>query len=151
MDNELDLLEDLDNSELDGASKEKSARAFRTISEVSEDLGVQPHTLRFWEEKFPDVVVPVKRSGDRRYYRPEDVQLLSKINFLLHDQKYSISGVQKLIEEGKLNSTVELLSNNDGVIPEKKASNENLPENFAELESLIQEITEISDILRKYA
>jgi DNA-binding transcriptional MerR regulator len=76
----------------------KSASAFRTISEVSEDIGVPQHVLRFWETKFP-AIKPMKRGGNRRYYRPEDIQLLQAINRLLYTDGYTIKGVQKLIKE----------------------------------------------------
>lgn len=76
----------------------KSASAFRTISEVSEDIGVPQHVLRFWETKFP-AIKPMKRGGNRRYYRPEDIQLLQAINRLLYTDGYTIKGVQKLIKD----------------------------------------------------
>lgn len=76
----------------------KSATAFRTISEVAEDLGLPQHVLRFWETKFPQIH-PLKRGGGRRYYRPEDVVLLKRIRDLLHSQGYTIKGVQKLLRE----------------------------------------------------
>ena len=79
----------------------KSPSAFRTISEVAEDLDLPPHVLRFWETKFSQVH-PLKRGGGRRYYRPEDVQLLSHIRSLLYDEGYTIKGVQKLMCEGNL-------------------------------------------------
>lgn len=79
----------------------KSPSAFRTISEVAEDLDLPPHVLRFWETKFSQVH-PLKRGGGRRYYRPEDVQLLSHIRSLLYDEGYTIKGVQKLMREGNL-------------------------------------------------
>ena len=77
----------------------KSAGAFRTISEVAEELGVPQHVLRFWETKFLQVK-PLKRGGGRRYYRPEDVALLSEIRALLYEDGYTIRGVQKLFREG---------------------------------------------------
>ncbi len=77
----------------------KSAAAFRTISEVSDDLDVPPHVLRFWETKF-NQVRPLKRGGGRRYYRPEDVALLQRIRELLYREGYTIKGVQKLLREG---------------------------------------------------
>ncbi len=80
---------------------EKSATAFRTISEVADDLEVPQHVLRFWETKFPQIR-PMKRGGGRRYYRPEDIDLLRAIRGLLYDQGYTIKGVQKLIREGTL-------------------------------------------------
>lgn len=76
----------------------KSPEAFRTISEVAEELGVQQHVLRFWETKFPQIT-PLKRGGGRRYYRPEDVDFLKHIQKLLHDDKYTIKGVQQLFKE----------------------------------------------------
>lgn len=77
----------------------KSAEAFRTISEVATDLDVPQHVLRFWETKFSQVR-PMKRGGGRRYYRPEDVELLRTIRSLLYDDGYTIKGVQKLLREG---------------------------------------------------
>ncbi len=75
----------------------KSAAAFRTISEVAGDLDVAQHVLRFWESKFPQVR-PLKRGGGRRYYRPEDVDLLRQIRTLLYEEGYTIKGVQKLLK-----------------------------------------------------
>jgi DNA-binding transcriptional MerR regulator len=74
----------------------KSAAAFRTISEVAGELDVAQHVLRFWESKFPQVR-PLKRGGGRRYYRPEDVELLRQIRALLYDEGYTIKGAQKLL------------------------------------------------------
>ena len=76
----------------------KSADAFRTISEVAEELDVPKHVLRFWELKFPQIK-PMKRGGGRRYYRPEDMALLSGIRELLHSEGYTIKGVQKILKE----------------------------------------------------
>ena len=76
----------------------KAPDAFRTISEVSNEIGVAQHVLRFWETKFPQVK-PVKRGGGRRYYRPDDIALLSAINRLLYSDGYTIKGVQKLLRE----------------------------------------------------
>ncbi|HYH19609.1 MAG TPA: MerR family transcriptional regulator [Azospirillum sp.] len=78
----------------------KSATAFRTISEVSDDLDVPQHVLRFWETKFPQVR-PLKRGGGRRYYRPEDVDLLRRIQSLLYKEGYTIKGVQRLLKESR--------------------------------------------------
>lgn len=75
----------------------KAASAFRTISEVADELGVQQHVLRFWETKFSQVK-PLKRGGGRRYYRPEDVALLQTIHRLLYTEGYTIKGVQKLLK-----------------------------------------------------
>ena len=79
---------------------EKAPGAFRTISEVATDLDVPQHVLRFWESKFAQVR-PLKRGGGRRYYRPEDVDLLRFIRGLLYEQGYTIRGVQKVLKEQK--------------------------------------------------
>jgi DNA-binding transcriptional MerR regulator len=79
---------------------EKSAQAFRTISEVAAELDVPQHVLRFWESKFSQVR-PLKRGGGRRYYRPEDIDLLRRIRSLLYDDGYTIKGVQRLLKEGR--------------------------------------------------
>jgi len=84
-----------------GRRNGKSAAAFRTISEVASDLDVPSHVLRFWESKFSQVR-PLKRGGGRRYYRPEDVELLRQIRRLLYDEGYTIKGVQKLLKDGDL-------------------------------------------------
>ena len=76
----------------------KSPQAFRTISEVSSEINIPAHVLRFWETKFPNIN-PLKRSGNRRYYRPEDVKLIIKIKTLLYDNGYTVKGVQKLLKE----------------------------------------------------
>lgn len=77
---------------------QKSADAFRTISEVAADLDVPQHVLRFWESKFPQVK-PLKRAGGRRYYRPGDIDLLRGIRVLLYGDGYTIKGVQKVLKE----------------------------------------------------
>ena len=84
----------------------KAPSAFRTISEVADDLNVQQHVLRFWETKFSQVR-PLKRGGGRRYYRPEDVDILKTIHHLLYTQGYTIKGVQKLFREQGKNKVVE--------------------------------------------
>lgn len=76
----------------------KSAEAFRTIGEVAGELDVPKHVLRFWEGKFPQIR-PMKRGGGRRYYRPEDMELLRGIRHLLHAEGYTIKGVQKILRE----------------------------------------------------
>lgn len=76
----------------------KSASAFRTISEVSDELDVPQHVLRFWETKFSHIK-PMKRGGGRRYYRPEDVDLLRRIRDLLYTDGYTIKGVQRLLRQ----------------------------------------------------
>ncbi len=83
----------------------KSKAAFRTIAEVAEELGVATHVLRFWETKFPQIK-PMKRSGGRRYYRPDDVELVKTIRDYLYDKRYTIEGVQKLFKEKGVKAVV---------------------------------------------
>ncbi len=77
----------------------KAAGAFRTISEVADELHIPQHVLRFWETRFGQVR-PLKRGGGRRYYRPDDIALLRRISDLLYTQGYTIKGVQRLLREG---------------------------------------------------
>jgi DNA-binding transcriptional MerR regulator len=77
---------------------EKSADAFRTISEVAEDLDLPQHVLRFWETRFTQIK-PLKRAGGRRFYRPDDIELLRAIRQLLYGEGYTIKGVQKILKE----------------------------------------------------
>ena len=81
------------------ATGDKAPDAFRTIGELSADLGVAQHILRYWETKFPQLR-PLQRAGNRRYYRPADVALARRIDQLLNRQGYTIRGAQKLIAEG---------------------------------------------------
>lgn len=78
------------------ASDEKSAAAFRTIGEVAAATGIAPHVLRYWEGRFPQLR-PVTRAGGRRYYRPEDVALIQRIDALLNREGYTVRGVQQLL------------------------------------------------------
>ena len=89
----------------------KSPEAFRTISEVSTDLSLPQHVLRFWETKFSQIK-PIKRGGGRRYYRPEDVDLLKGIKNILYNDGYTIRGVQKVIKE---NGSKNILFSNNNV------------------------------------
>src|SRR6201994_2015718 len=100
----MDLQVSDDPSEFDGDPKsrirpKKAPNAFRTISEVADELHIPQHVLRFWETKFPQVK-PLKRGGGRRYYRPDDIALLRRISDLLYIQGYTIKGVQRLLREG---------------------------------------------------
>lgn len=81
------------------ATGEKAPGAFRTIGELSQDLGVAQHILRYWETKFPQLK-PLQRAGNRRYYRPADVDLARKIHRLLNNEGYTVRGVQKLLRSG---------------------------------------------------
>jgi DNA-binding transcriptional MerR regulator len=76
----------------------KAPDAFRTISEAAEDLDLPQHVLRFWETRFPQIK-PLKRGGGRRYYRPDDLEFLRGLKHLLHEQRYTIKGVQKIIKD----------------------------------------------------
>jgi DNA-binding transcriptional MerR regulator len=78
------------------ATPPKSAQAFRTIGELASDLGLPQHILRYWETRFPQLR-PLQRAGNRRYYRPEDVALATRINQLLNHEGYTVKGVQKLL------------------------------------------------------
>ncbi len=127
----------------------KSAAAFRTISEVAEHLEVPQHVLRFWETKFTQVR-PLKRGGGRRYYRPEDVALLRRIRDLLYTEGYTIKGVQRLLREGLAKSgygagsTVRPVKSKPG--PDSGEGPEQAQR--AELETLLQELIELRDLLR---
>src|SRR3954462_12623672 len=77
---------------------DKSPDAFRTISEVAEDLDLPQHVLRFWETRFPQIK-PLKRGGGRRYYRPDDVDLLKGIRYYLYGEGYTIKGVQRILKD----------------------------------------------------
>ena len=83
----------------------KSKAAFRTIAEVADEIGVAAHVLRFWETKFSQIK-PMKRSGGRRYYRPDDVEIVKTIKHYLYDERYTIEGVQKLFKEKGLKNLV---------------------------------------------
>lgn len=121
---------------------EKSPSAFRTISEVSADLDVPQHVLRFWESKFPQVK-PLKRGGGRRYYRPEDVDLLRRIRELLYRDGYTIRGVQRLLREGGAKAPAgeekgRAAARPGGVSASKRAV----------IEEVLRELTELRDELR---
>jgi DNA-binding transcriptional MerR regulator len=83
---------------------EKSDTAFRTIGEVSDELGVPQHVLRYWETRFPQLR-PITRAGNRRYYRPDDVALARRIHGLLNADGYTVKGVQKLLSTRRRTST----------------------------------------------
>jgi len=91
----------------------KGREAFRTISEVAEHLDLPQHVLRFWESKFSQVK-PLKRGGNRRYYRPDDVTLLTAVKKLLHTDGYTIRGVQKLFKAQGVKATITLALDETG-------------------------------------
>ena len=80
------------------AAGEKEPGAFKTIGELSAELGVAQHILRYWETKFPQLK-PMQRAGNRRYYRPADVDLTRRIHRLLNEEGYTVRGVQKLLRD----------------------------------------------------
>ncbi len=119
----------------------KSAAAFRTISEVSTNLDVPQHVLRFWESKFTPVR-PLKRGGGRRYYRPEDVDLLRRIRNLLYTDGYTIKGVQRLLREGHGKLEPEAGAPIAASTPAAPAGER------ATLENVLDELVEIRALLR---
>jgi DNA-binding transcriptional MerR regulator len=126
----------------------KSAAAFRTISEVSTHLEVPQHVLRFWETKFIQVR-PLKRGGGRRYYRPEDIELLRRIRDLLYTEGYTIKGVQRLLRDSAGRP-------DDGgpVAPSLKtwvspgAEARSLAAQRTDLETLLGELIDLRELLR---
>ncbi|WP_460020659.1 MerR family transcriptional regulator [Magnetospira thiophila] len=127
----------------------KSVTAFRTISEVATELGLQQHVLRFWETKFTQIT-PVKRAGGRRYYRPEDVAILRRIRDLLHGEGYTIKGVQKLLrEEGQPLKVSELFENEQPTRPNESIVLD--PLKRAELEAVLEDLGELRNMLRNPA
>jgi DNA-binding transcriptional MerR regulator len=100
------------------ARQEKAPGAFRTISEVADEIDAPQHVLRFWESKFSQLK-PVKRGGRRRYYRPEDVDLLRAIRKLLYEDKFTIKGAQKLLREQGVRKVVAAYMEGEGaaVVP----------------------------------
>ena len=103
----------------------KSPEAFRTISEVSKDLSLPQHVLRFWETKFVQIK-PIKRGGGRRYYRPEDVKLLKGIKSLLYNDGYTIRGVQKVIKENGTKKLLTIQTENKIFTEIKKDNNDHI-------------------------
>ena len=119
-------------------SAAKSSGAFRTISEVAAELEVPQHVLRFWEEKF-NQVRPLKRGGGRRYYRPEDVELLRRIRRLLHAEGYTIRGVQKVLREGAGRRDAETGGGDGGLDAERRRA----------LQGIVDELASLHDILAR--
>jgi DNA-binding transcriptional MerR regulator len=83
----------------------KDAQALRTIGEVAKALGIRQHVLRYWEEQFP-MLKPLKRSGGRRYYRPEDIALVETIDRLVHREGYTLKGAKKALQGGAAKSAI---------------------------------------------
>ncbi|MEQ9042604.1 MAG: MerR family transcriptional regulator [Alphaproteobacteria bacterium] len=121
----------------------KSASAFRTISEVASELNVPQHVLRFWEGKFSQVS-PMKRGGGRRYYRPEDVELLRRIRSLLYEEGYTIMGVQKLLRNGGAKEV-----RRSGETEQMAALSEMNPARREELRAILGELEDLRNTLRR--
>lgn len=131
----------------------KAAHAFRTIREVSDTVGVPPHILRFWETRFPQLK-PIQRGGNRRYYRPADVALAQALHRLLHEEGYTVKGVQKLIAADGLAAVVARGNGHD-----RNAADQQMPEAPASpgpqliaaavLPSLVDELRAIRDRLSR--
>lgn len=158
--NQIDLDQVKNDASKNSASKSsrrrKSSSAFRTISEVSDELGLQQHVLRFWETKFSQVK-PLKRGGGRRYYRPEDVKLLKAIHRLLYIEGYTIKGVQKLFREAGKSLIVENFSAPEAESPvvqavtgDEKPSRSRLTDiQKRALEDVLAELKELRGMIKK--
>ena len=126
----------------------KSATAFRTISEVSAELEVPQHVLRFWESKFGQLR-PLKRGGGRRYYRPEDIALLKRIRDLLYAEGYTIRGVQKLFREQSVSLAKIARENGAGPAAPAKAPEAVIdPTQRAELRAILDDLLALRERLR---
>jgi DNA-binding transcriptional MerR regulator len=110
---------------------EKSADAFRTISEVATEIDVPQHVLRFWESKFSQIK-PLKRAGGRRYYRPQDIELLRAIRRLLYAEGFTIRGVQRILKERGARAVTTALRDGSPVATALSVQLEELDENSAE-------------------
>ena len=132
----------------EGMSLGKSAFAFRTISEVSKELHVPTHVLRFWEAKFSSIK-PLKRGGGRRYYRPEDLDLLRKIKSLLYDDGYTIKGVQKLLKDQNKEAPERIKALSPSEILRGRVHKEDLTVSKKEqIKEIVDELEELRDYLR---
>ena len=139
----------------------KDANAFKTISEVAEILDLQQHVLRFWETRFSQIK-PMKRGGGRRYYRPEDVDLLAGIKHLLYAEGYTIKGVQRLLKDHGTAHIVAMARGEERVgesapvdelpatpvgAPEPTSARPTAPEARARLQSALGELLECKRLL----
>ena len=137
------------STESQGGPGEKSAAAFRTISEVASELDLPQHVLRFWESKFPHVR-PLKRGGGRRYYRPEDVRLLRRIRDLLYTEGYTIRGVQQLLRRNGAKALATSGGPDLSAAPAAAAAPAGLDAHQrAELRAILAELEEVRDLLGK--
>ena len=132
-------------TEAAGDTSGKSPEAYRTIGEVSDMLGVAQHVLRFWESRFSQIR-PVKRAGNRRYYRPDDVALIRRIRELLHDEGYSIRGVQKLLKTSGVKGVIDDADTSPAAPASTPAATP--AGNRDKLRDVLGELREIRDLLR---
>ena len=128
-----------------GVNKSKSA--FRSIAEVSEDLAVAPHVLRFWETKFSQIK-PMKTKSARRYYRPDDVAILALVKELLYNRRYTIEGVQKLFKNRSVKDILGTEIQKDFFEEEETAMPETMP---AAVASAVAELLQIKAELEALA
>lgn len=131
-----------------GVNKSKSA--FRSIAEVTEDLDVAPHVLRFWETKFSQIK-PMKTKSSRRYYRPDDVALLALIKELLYNRRYTIEGVQKLFKGRTLKDILGTEIQKDFFEEDVSTDENNDSSLVSAVEKAVAELTEIKADLIKLA
>jgi len=136
-----------------GRGRGKAAGAFRTISEVATDLNVPQHVLRFWETRFAQIR-PLKRAGGRRYYRPEDVELLRRIRELLYNNGYTIKGVQRLLRDAGRRSDTDEATVAEGDLPPEAVDEEAVLSAADQLpreavEAAISDLQSIRDLLKR--
>ncbi|WP_305985233.1 MerR family transcriptional regulator [Roseibium sp. MMSF_3544] len=119
-------------------SQDKSPDAFRTISEVADDLDLPQHVLRFWETRFSQIK-PLKRGGGRRYYRPDDVELLKGIRHLLYGEGYTIKGVQRILKEQGQRFVMQIWREDASPLQPTVIQNEEAPANAAASSQVVQD------------
>ena len=127
---------------------EKAIDAFKTISEVSEELNIPQHVLRFWEKKFK-YIKPMTRGGGRRLYRPEDVELLKAIHNLLYTEMYTISGVQKIFKDKGKSFILESASSVEHEKTLGQSSDRTRSEFKAFINDSISELESLKEILQR--
>lgn len=132
----------------------KSPNAYRTISEVAEEVDVPAHVLRFWEGKFTQVK-PMKRAGGRRYYRPDDIVLLQRIRELLYDHGYTIKGVQKILREGGVKAALDRgtdkVAGEDMAVSRDEGGRPLTASEKTEIETVLSDLRGVRDLLRRGA
>ena len=128
----------------------KSKSAFRSIAEVTEDLGIAPHVLRFWETKFTQIK-PMKTKSSRRYYRPDDVELLSLIKELLYNRRYTIEGVQKLFKNRSLKDILGTEIQKDFFEEEEEINTGDSANLIETIRKAVSELTEIKKEMIDFA